>query len=29
MKTDLKEMGWDGADWIHLVQGRDKSEGSC
>jgi hypothetical protein len=21
---DLREIGWDGVDWIHLVQGRDQ-----
>jgi hypothetical protein len=24
IKTDLREIGWDGMDWIHLVQDRDK-----
>jgi hypothetical protein len=22
-KTDLREIGWDGTDWIHLAQDRD------
>jgi hypothetical protein len=31
MKTDLREIGWSGIDWIHLVQDNDqwKAEGSC
>jgi len=24
IKTDLKETGWDGADWIYLAQDRNK-----
>jgi hypothetical protein len=24
IKMDLTEIGWDGMDWIDLVQGRDK-----
>jgi hypothetical protein len=24
IKMDLKEIGWDGMDWIHLVQDRDQ-----
>ena len=24
IKTDLKEVVWEGVDWIDLVQGRDK-----
>jgi hypothetical protein len=24
IEMDLKEMGWDGEDWIYLTQGRDK-----
>jgi hypothetical protein len=24
VKMNLKEMGWDGMDWIHLAEGRDK-----
>jgi hypothetical protein len=23
-KVDLTGMGWDGEDWIHLAQGRDR-----
>jgi hypothetical protein len=23
-RTDLKEKGWEGADWIHLAQGTDQ-----
>jgi hypothetical protein len=23
IKTDLREIGWDGMDWIHLPQDRD------
>jgi hypothetical protein len=23
-KTDLKEVGWGGVDWIHLAQDRDQ-----
>jgi hypothetical protein len=25
IKTDLQEIGWEGADWIDLAQDRDKS----
>jgi hypothetical protein len=24
IKMDLKEIGWEGMDWIHLVQDRDQ-----
>jgi hypothetical protein len=24
IKIDLREIGWDGKDWIGLAQGRDK-----
>jgi hypothetical protein len=24
IKMDLREIGWDGMDWIDLVQGRDQ-----
>jgi hypothetical protein len=24
IKTDLREIGWDGMDWIDLAQDRDK-----
>jgi hypothetical protein len=24
MKMDLNEKGWEGMDWIHLAQDRDK-----
>jgi hypothetical protein len=24
IKRDLREIGWDGMDWIDLVQGRDQ-----
>jgi hypothetical protein len=24
LKMDLREIGWDGMDWIHLAQDRDK-----
>jgi hypothetical protein len=24
IKMDLKEIGWDGVDWIELAQGRDQ-----
>jgi hypothetical protein len=24
IKMDLREIGWDCMDWIHLVQGRDE-----
>jgi hypothetical protein len=24
IRTDLRETGWDGVDWIHLSQGRDQ-----
>jgi hypothetical protein len=23
IKMDLKEIGWEGVDWIHLVRGRE------
>jgi hypothetical protein len=23
-QTDLREIGWEGADWMHLAQERDK-----
>jgi hypothetical protein len=29
MKMDLREMGWDGMDWINLARDRDQWEGSC
>jgi hypothetical protein len=24
IRTDLREIGWEGADWIHLAQDRDQ-----
>jgi hypothetical protein len=24
IKIDLKEMGWEGMDWIHMAQDRDR-----
>jgi hypothetical protein len=24
IKMDLREIGWDGMDWVHLAQDRDK-----
>jgi hypothetical protein len=24
IKIDLREIGWDGVDWIYLAQGRDQ-----
>jgi hypothetical protein len=24
IEMDLKEIGWEGVDWIHLVQDRDR-----
>jgi hypothetical protein len=29
IKIDLREIGWDGMDWIDLAQDRDQFEGSC
>jgi hypothetical protein len=29
IKIDLKEIGWDGVDWIDLAQDRDQVEGPC
>jgi hypothetical protein len=29
IKIDLRELGWDGIDWIDLAQDRDQWEGSC
>jgi hypothetical protein len=29
IKTDLKETGWEGMDWIVLAQDRDKVVSSC
>jgi hypothetical protein len=29
IKMDLREIGWDGMDWISLAEDRDKWEGSC
>jgi hypothetical protein len=29
IKMDLREIGWNGMDWIDLVQDRDQWEGSC
>jgi hypothetical protein len=29
IKTDLREKGWDGMDWIDLAQDRGPVEGSC
>jgi hypothetical protein len=29
IKMDLREIGWDGIDWIELAQDRDQLEGSC
>jgi hypothetical protein len=24
IKTDLREIGWEGVDWIHVIQDRDQ-----
>jgi hypothetical protein len=24
IKIDLREIGWEGVEWIHLIQGRDQ-----
>jgi hypothetical protein len=24
IRMDIREIGWEGADWIHLAQGRDQ-----
>jgi hypothetical protein len=24
IRTDLKEIGWEGVDWVHLAQDRDQ-----
>jgi hypothetical protein len=24
IRMDLKEIGWEGVDWMHLAQGRDQ-----
>jgi hypothetical protein len=29
MKMYLREIGWDGMDWINLAQDRGQWEGSC
>jgi hypothetical protein len=29
IKMDLREIGWDGMDWIDLAQDWDQLEGSC
>jgi hypothetical protein len=30
IKMDLREIGWDGVDWIDMAQDRDQwGEGSC
>jgi hypothetical protein len=29
IKMDLREIGWDGMDFIHLAHDRDQWEGSC
>jgi hypothetical protein len=29
IKMDLREMGYEGVDWIHLAQDRDQWWGSC
>jgi hypothetical protein len=29
IKIDLREIGWDGMDWIDLAQDRGPVEGSC
>jgi hypothetical protein len=29
IKMYLREIGWDGVDWIELAQDRDPVEGSC
>jgi hypothetical protein len=29
IKMDLREIGWDGMDWIDLAQDMDLVEGSC
>jgi hypothetical protein len=26
---DLREIGWDGVDWINMAQDRDHWKGSC
>jgi hypothetical protein len=28
-ELDLREIGWDGMDWIELAQDRDQWRGSC
>jgi hypothetical protein len=29
IKMDLREIGWDGVDWVDLAQDRDHWRGSC
>jgi hypothetical protein len=29
IKIDLREIGWNGIDWIDLAQDRETEEGSC
>jgi hypothetical protein len=29
IKMHLREIGWDGMDWINLAEDRDQWEGSC
>jgi hypothetical protein len=29
IKMDVREIGWDGGDWIDLAQDRDQWRGSC
>jgi hypothetical protein len=29
IKMDLREIGWDGVDWIDMAQNRDQYEDSC
>jgi hypothetical protein len=29
IKMDLREIGWDGMDWIDLAQDMDQRRGSC
>jgi len=28
VRLDLREMGWQGVDWIHLARGRDHFKGA-
>jgi hypothetical protein len=29
IKINLREIGWDGVDWIDMAQDRDQWKGSC